>query len=137
MAHRTLDSTQVRRARRIARFPATFAVGSVEPRVNASRLDAFLDALSTCRGPVELVGFTSNTGARASNTRLGLQRARGVALFLQRQGLDNTEFIARSRGQESPVGDNAHAAGRRRNRRVVAVCGVDRGSKLYRGREEQ
>ena len=70
---------------------------------------------------IALLGFADNVGARATNLGLAQSRAETVGIELERLGV--TPGIIRAYGDAMPVGANAEAAGRIRNRRVqVWLC---------------
>lgn len=72
--------------------------------------------------PVEISGFTDNTGSAAYNKKLSQRRADAVrAILINKHGLDAKRLTAIGYGEEQPVADNGTAAGRLANRRVVAT----------------
>jgi outer membrane protein OmpA-like peptidoglycan-associated protein len=71
---------------------------------------------------LELVGHTDNTGTRDGNYSLSLARAEAVKSYLLGKGIPSTRFQKiDGKGQDEPAGDNASAAGKARNRRVVVT----------------
>jgi OmpA-OmpF porin, OOP family len=69
---------------------------------------------------VEIVGHTDNTGTRDGNYSLSQARAEAVKAFLMQKGIPGTRFQKiDGKGQDEPIADNASAAGKAKNRRVV------------------
>ncbi len=70
----------------------------------------------------QLVGHTDSIGSENYNHKLSLERAKGVRRYLiDNFGIDEKRLIFKGVGESEPVADNSSAAGRQRNRRVVAV----------------
>ena len=67
---------------------------------------------------VTVNGHTDNTGSRAVNERLSLERANVVENFLVGQGLNRSRFTANGLAYDVPVADNSTLDGRAKNRRV-------------------
>jgi chemotaxis protein MotB len=81
--------------------------------------------------PVRVIGHTDTDPIRKSpfddNWELGAQRSLAVTRYLEtRHGLDSSRLIAASRGQTTPVADNATKEGKSRNRRVEIVVVIPR-----------
>lgn len=70
---------------------------------------------------IDVAGHTDSTGAESYNLDLSQRRADSVARYLTAQGIDARRVFTRGFGEAYPVGDNASAEGRRRNRRVELV----------------
>lgn len=69
---------------------------------------------------LELVGHTDNTGQAETNYSLSHARAESVKNYLIQKGIPANRFQKlEGRGQDEPVADNATAAGKAQNRRVV------------------
>lgn len=66
-------------------------------------------------------GFTDSTGTEAVNMKLSSERARAVAEFLVSQGVAAERLAHAGYGPANPVGDNATAEGRAKNRRVELI----------------
>jgi peptidoglycan-associated lipoprotein len=69
---------------------------------------------------IEIEGHTDNVGAKATNEKIGLERAEAVQRYLYEQyqiPLHKINVI--SYGEEKPVAPNKTRAGRAQNRRVV------------------
>ncbi len=67
---------------------------------------------------ITINGHTDNTGSRAVNEKLSLDRAKSVENFLVGQGLQAGRFTINGLAYDVPVADNSTAAGRAQNRRV-------------------
>jgi OOP family OmpA-OmpF porin len=67
---------------------------------------------------VTVGGYTDNTGDAAHNLQLSQDRANGVVDQLVALGISRDRLEARGYGEQFPVGDNATAEGRAKNRRI-------------------
>ncbi len=67
---------------------------------------------------VEVRGFTDATGSVAVNQELSRERARNVAEYLMRQGIDSKRIDVQSFGASIPAQPNDSDEGRKNNRRV-------------------
>jgi outer membrane protein OmpA-like peptidoglycan-associated protein len=63
-------------------------------------------------------GHTDNTGKKARNEKLSVERADAVITYLTSQGVAGTRMTGKGYADERPVGDNSNEAGRQQNRRV-------------------
>lgn len=106
----------------LLQLPSRFAfdVGSAQLVPAASQVLTDLAAvLADFRASVVIVmGHTDSTGAAAVNQSLSEQRAVAVARQLSTQGVAAERLVAVGFGDTRPLGDNASAEGRERNRRV-------------------
>ncbi len=68
---------------------------------------------------VEVAGHTDSDGAAAYNEDLSSRRAESVRAFLQSRGVAADRMTSRGYGESDPIADNATAAGKAQNRRVV------------------
>jgi len=68
---------------------------------------------------VEVQGHTDSVGADAYNLKLSQGRADAVRAYLISQGVGTDQLRASGYGETRPIADNATAAGRAENRRVV------------------
>ena len=66
-----------------------------------------------------VIGYADDVGKPDLNYKLGLGRAKGIASFLSRNGIDASRITTDSKGENDPVADNSTEEGRRQNRRVV------------------
>ncbi|HNP37524.1 MAG TPA: OmpA family protein [Woeseiaceae bacterium] len=65
-----------------------------------------------------ITGYTDAVGDAAVNQELSEQRARAVADFLVRLGVDRQRLVVTGLGAAHPVADNDTIAGRKKNRRI-------------------
>ncbi|MFQ5644873.1 MAG: OmpA family protein [Thiogranum sp.] len=73
---------------------------------------------------IEVVGHTDDVGDDDYNQKLSEQRARAVAKYLVKSGVDASKIVAMGAGERMPVASNATEEGRADNRRVeVLVLG--------------
>ena len=63
-------------------------------------------------------GHTDNRGGTKYNKRLSQRRAKAVAKFLRKSGVDKRRLNHQGYGKEKPIADNATRQGRSKNRRV-------------------
>lgn len=82
-------------------------------------LKKLIEKHKTSTSTFSVIGYTDNVGEPDANKKLGLARAKTIALFLSKNGIDQKRITVESRGQESPVADNNTEDGRHQNRRVV------------------
>ena len=68
---------------------------------------------------IVVAGDTDNQGAEAANLALSEARAQAVVAYLVTQGINPTKLSAKGYGASKPIGDNAKAAGRQKNRRIA------------------
>jgi outer membrane protein OmpA-like peptidoglycan-associated protein len=67
---------------------------------------------------IEIEGHTDAEGTDERNQRLSDRRARAVADFLARHGVDPNRLTTIGYGAKRPIADNATAEGRAKNRRI-------------------
>ncbi len=65
-----------------------------------------------------IIGYTDSSRLETRRKNLGERRAKAVAAYLVKKGVDSSRLRITDGGISSPVGDNKTAAGRRMNRRV-------------------
>lgn len=70
---------------------------------------------------LQVEGYTDSVGGDDYNQKLSENRANAVRDFLIKQGVAAGSITATGYGKNSPVADNATAAGRQQNRRVQMV----------------
>ncbi|HXG54354.1 MAG TPA: OmpA family protein [Vicinamibacterales bacterium] len=66
----------------------------------------------------EVQGHTDNVGAKPASLTLSDQRARTVAAWLAKNGVEPARLSARGYGDAKPVSDNTNDEGRAKNRRL-------------------
>jgi OOP family OmpA-OmpF porin len=70
---------------------------------------------------VEIEGYTDSTGSGVVNQKLSIERAEAVRQrFIQSEGISGDRIVAVGFGETKPAVSNENAAGRSKNRRVVA-----------------
>jgi outer membrane protein OmpA-like peptidoglycan-associated protein len=101
----------------------TFLSGKSELTLNAKQvLDGVAEQLLAAPNvKIEIHGHTDNVGKRASNQELSERRAKAVVGYLATKGIKSSRMKAVGFGQDSPVADNATAAGREQNRRIEMI----------------
>ena len=102
------------------KFPVDGAKLSPEAQ---TRLMDFISKLKADNKNVylEIQGHTDSTGTKASNMKLGEDRAEAVRRFMSAQGVPLNRMSTISYGQDVPVAPNNTKEGRAQNRRVVLV----------------
>ncbi|WP_397363998.1 OmpA family protein [Olleya sp. R77988] len=70
---------------------------------------------------LNVTGYTDNTGSRATNVRLGQERADFAKNYLVENGIAASKINSASKGPDSPIADNATEEGKAKNRRVVVT----------------
>lgn len=100
-----------------------FKVGSAEiNNSSAANLDVLADVLQKYpRTSVDLNGFTDNTGTKAINDKLSIDRANSVRYYLEGRGVKARRMITSGFGENNPVASNNTESGRQQNRRVEFV----------------
>lgn len=81
---------------------------------------------------VHVVGHTDSRGSAAYNQKLSERRARLVAAYLAKRGVNPARIMTWGRGESEPIASNETRAGRARNRRVDIVI-----KPLIEGHERQ
>ncbi|MEL7296967.1 MAG: OmpA family protein [Pseudomonadota bacterium] len=108
-------------------FAALLGETSIRFRTGSAAIDARSNALleqlaavaADCAGDLVIEGHTDSVGNEEDNVILSLRRANAVANALAQLGIDRTRVTTRGFGEAMPIGDNATAAGRAQNRRIV------------------
>lgn len=97
-----------------------FHQASIELRRSSyALLERLAEFAADCPGTrIAITGHTDAVGPPAFNQALSEQRASAVADFLHEKGVDRERLIVAGAGDTQPVGDNATAWGRERNRRI-------------------
>jgi OOP family OmpA-OmpF porin len=85
-----------------------------------ARVADFMKKYPTVTTTIE--GHTDNVGSMKSNMELSQRRAESVKNYLvEKYGIEPSRLRAKGYGPTRPVADNKTAAGRMKNRRIVAV----------------
>ena len=95
-----------------------------------AKLADFLSRNPQRRAVIE--GYTDSVGTAAFNQDLSDRRARTVKNALQNLGVAADRLSTQAYGEDSPVADNATAAGRQQNRRVEVVFAPAAGDVLLK-----
>ncbi len=74
---------------------------------------------------VQIFGHTDNTGSRAVNEKLSLNRANAVKNYLMNSGVSGYRMETKGLAYDYPVADNSTAEGRAQNRRVEVYITAD------------
>ncbi len=75
---------------------------------------------------IELGGHTDNIGGKVSNQKLSEARAKAVADYLVKSGIDAKRIKTVGYGFDKPIASNATAEGRQRNRRTeLKILGIE------------
>jgi len=90
---------------------------NAEQRQKIADISRYLDKVSDAS--TNVIGHTDNTGRRATNIRLGQERADFGKAYLIRNGIPANKINTSSKGPDAPVATNATAEGRAENRRTV------------------
>lgn len=67
------------------------------------------------------IGHTDSVGSDANNMKLSKNRALSVTSYFENKGISSNRLTTNWYGEQSPVGDNTTAEGRKKNRRVNIV----------------
>jgi outer membrane protein OmpA-like peptidoglycan-associated protein len=71
-----------------------------------------------------VIGYTDGSKLETGKKGLGEKRAKAVAAYLEKQGVEISRMTITDGGANNPVGDNKGAAGRTLNRRVEIELSV-------------
>lgn len=83
------------------------------------RVVKFMNDVPFARALVQ--GHTDSVGSDAYNMKLSDRRAKSVFDYLTSRGVDPSRLTSEGRGETMPIADNATAAGRQENRRVMLI----------------
>ena len=89
-----------------------------------SRLETFVKSIkdSPAVTGISITGFCDNTGSKAYNDSLSLQRALAVKSFLQENGVNNNLILSlEGMGEDAPLNQNRNETEKSLNRRVELV----------------
>jgi len=67
---------------------------------------------------INVYGHTDNIGTAEANKKVSDNRARSVAQYLMKHGIDDSRILAEGLSYDFPVADNSTEEGRAQNRRV-------------------
>lgn len=85
-------------------------------------LEKLSETAALCAGfHFTIAGHTDNQGNSETNRKLSEQRARAVANWLIREGIETSRITVIGHGSSQPVADNATEAGRAKNRRIEII----------------
>ncbi len=98
-------------------FPVNSTGMENDPKIDAYFTEVAAN-IKTTGEKIHLTGHTDNTGNKAANQNLGLQRAKAIQNILLSKGVDKSLISSESKGQSQPVATNETEAGRHQNRRV-------------------
>jgi outer membrane protein OmpA-like peptidoglycan-associated protein len=100
-----------------------FATGQAtlkpEAKITLAKLAGVMLVFS--KTTMQIEGYTDNVGSEATNMTLSTARAKGVADFLQAQGIAPNRLTSVGKGPADPVASNDTADGRSQNRRVEII----------------
>ena len=102
--------------------PVTFGVlgQTTIPESAYPRLGSMVAILNKYSGThIEIVGHTCNIGSENENIKVGEERARAVAVYLQSKGIPFERMHIRSAGLSDPIVPNSSTLNRQVNRRVT------------------
>lgn len=85
---------------------------------SAPVIKALADAAAHCEGTIVVDGHTDSVGSADYNRALSQQRAQAVVDALVKQGFPRERLQSEGFGPDQPIGDNATAEGRAKNRRI-------------------
>ena len=87
--------------------------------ISISRLDRLIKTLSEkSTMTIEVNGHTDNIGTEAYNLALSERRAKAVAAYLLKNGVDTSRITLKYFGENQPTTTNDTKEGRSKNRRV-------------------
>lgn len=92
---------------------------TAEQRQKIADISYYLDKVDDANCSV--IGHTDNTGRRATNVRLGQERADFAKAYLTQNGISETRIQTSSKGPDAPIAPNSTAEGRSKNRRTVVT----------------
>ncbi|MCS3798546.1 OmpA family protein [Niastella sp. OAS944] len=104
--------------------PVTFGVlgQTTIPETAYPHLDSMVVILNKYSAThLEIVGHTCNIGSENENIKVGEERAKAVAAYLQSKGIAAERMHLRSAGLSDPIVPNSSANNRQVNRRVTII----------------
>lgn len=92
---------------------------TAEQRQKVADIARYLDKVKDASCSV--IGHTDNTGSRATNLNLGLERADFAKAYLIRNGISESKITTNTKGPDNPIASNDTEEGRAKNRRTVVT----------------
>jgi len=92
---------------------------NAEQRVKLDKMVKYVDKADNAL--IKTIGHTDSKGNRATNVKLGLDRAEFAKNYLVTNGVLPSKINSSSKGPDAPIGDNSTNQGRAKNRRVVVT----------------
>jgi outer membrane protein OmpA-like peptidoglycan-associated protein len=116
----SLRAMMAQKKTRVTLRGVNFEVGKAVllPESRDILLDVAHSLIANPEVKVEIAGHTDNTGPRALNERLSLERAEAVKAFLVEHGVEADRMVVHGYAWDQPVASNKTASGRAQNRRV-------------------
>jgi outer membrane protein OmpA-like peptidoglycan-associated protein len=84
-------------------------------------LNEIASELMKTKAHIAVIGHADIVGDSVNNMRLSITRAKVVANYLNRKGVDNKQLATKGMSDTQPVADNKTDEGRQKNRRVEFV----------------
>ncbi|MGR5411228.1 OmpA family protein [Vibrio astriarenae] len=84
-------------------------------------LQGLMDKINRVESNLLLSGHTDSIGTKEYNYSLGLRRAESVQGYLMDKGVERTQIVLETHGEDKPIEDNSTLDGQRKNRRVELI----------------
>ena len=95
------------------------------------QLDLIVDLLSRNNEiSIIITGHTDNTGVEKDNLILSKKRAKMIADYLRKKGIDQKQIEFYGKGSINPISENDTDLGRKRNRRVEITLRTDKSNQV-------
>jgi len=99
-----------------------FLIDHETKRVKIENFESIIEAVAQILietgGKVVINGHTDSSGDKELNFTIALRNAKDIRDELKAKGVDRKQIETTSRGEESPIADNATEQGRKENRRI-------------------
>ncbi|QWX83422.1 OmpA family protein [Cellulophaga sp. HaHaR_3_176] len=92
---------------------------TTEQRQKIADISRYLDKVDGAK--CSATGHTDSQGQRATNIRLGLERADFAKSYLISNGISDAKIVTSSKGPDVPIASNTTEEGRSQNRRTVVT----------------
>lgn len=92
---------------------------TTEQRQKIADISRYLDKVDGAK--CSAIGHTDSQGQRATNIRLGLERADFAKSYLINNGISEAKIVTSSKGPDVPIASNTTEEGRSQNRRTVVT----------------